>query len=1020
MRCVLLGCFLLLTALAVMLALAPTILCSRAVQSRLTNSVAGLLGRELVLENLDFGWRKPVRIGRVALPPVPGEGELPLAEIAGLSVPLHLIRLASGPPYPLTIDVQRLELNLVRAENGELNIPTFPSKAEPVTETEIEAPVLPFSRVHFRIHHLDLRYIDHMSGLTAAWEAGEFTADWPEPGQPLSLDLKGKLLLGENNLPVELSAMLESWIDAERRLTPDTVRITVDSGDLEQAGLHFGGEVQDGGEVVARVRIPLAEVERMRQGLPLPDGMPELAGNLDFQFNGHHTAGFRDWRIKAAVDADELTIAAVSESEEADQAPVTNNIALTGGIEIEADLAGLFPAEGTDPAKHEMRGSGHVNTAIQILEMMTGEQGLIAEGAFDRRRFEFAMTQGSMDEISYSDEASSGFEVVEDSSGLAAGDLSVQSGVRVGPAGSLVFKLTGADLGELLFATEEMELMLPPFTLDGDLSVDVPRCEVQAKELQFGLSGVLDGKANSTFNWTNTKWRLETAVAVTNLSKALELVTWAEGAGPAIPELQGYLGMATELSGYLPEGPFDVLSPLPLEGVLRLQLKDTLINDANRAFRLSALDATSQLAVSDKGRTIGLELDLEVDDVSVASAPPLRGLQVSAKANMRDLDELELAIERIVVANLLTSIAAETSLSGLRTYVQPKPETVDLPALIRELDLNAKVNLTQELAGLSGIVPELTGQGRCSLDLDCRNVPGRRLATSLDLEIEDAGASWGDQLKITDLSGAWTLTKNIRHRPSERPPERPVDGRVTIGSIHLPLLGPSAQVRDTSILLRGVDYGLGINIATRDLMGGSAAAFCNLTRQGGDPLVEAQVSIAGVNGAALMPDVKFADPRDGEIHAVADARLRLPGKTRGTLLDTLQLRARTIRIGKRAFARLLQAMDASQETPQFQNAIAALTLGTPVKSELTMANSLVTFGSELRLAGGASVALPILDHEPIGELMTVYGTEENEALVRSLRLALLTMLEEDMSEILDTLERVLCEQPAARSSGESF
>lgn len=1002
-RRVLLGCLLLLSVLVLLLALAPAIICSQAVQFRLTQSVTGLLGRTLILEDLDFGWSKPLSIGRVALPPGAGEGDLPLAEITGFSIPLSLIRLASGPPYPLTVDVQHLELNLVRAENGEFNTFTISSHAEPGVETAAEAPILPLSNIHFRIHQMDLLYIDHMSGVTAAWEAGELIANWPGPGQPLSLDLNGKMLLGENSLPVELRAVLDSWIDANRKLTPGSARITMESGDLEKGGIQLGGEVQDGGEVFARVRVPLAEVERMRQGLPLPDDIPQLTGDLDFQFNGHHAAGFRDWRIKAALAAHELTILTAKESQQVDAMAVTNSIALTGGIEIETDLVGLFPAEGSDPAEHEMRGSGRVTTAIQVLEVAAGEQGLVAEGVFDRRRFELVMKHGSIDELSYSDEASTGFEIVEDSQGLAAGELSVKSEMRVGPAGALAFKLTGADLGELLFAGEEMELMLPALSLDGALSVDVPNCEIQAKKLHFGLSGVLDGNADAAFNWTNTQWRLNSAIAVTNLSQALGLVTWAEGAGPVIPALQGQLRLATELDGSLPDGAFDILSPLPLEGVLRLQFQDILIDDESRAFRLSTLNATSQLAVSDKGRTVALELDLEADDVSIASGPPLQGVQVSAKARMREVDTLELTVERIAVSNLLTEIAARTSLSGLRAVLRPQSDTTGLPALIEELDLDAEVNLTQELGGLSNVVPGLTGQGRCSLDLDCRNAPGRRLATSLGLKIENASASWGDRLKVTDLAGAWTLTKNFRYRPSDRPPERPVRGRVTIGSIHLPMLGPSAEIRDTAILVRGIDYGLDVNITMRDLMGGSAAAVCELTREGGDPVVEAQVSITGVNGATLMPDVKFANARDGEIHAVADARLRLPGETQGTLLDALQLRARTIRIGKRAFARLLHAMDTRQQTPQFQNAIVALTLGTPVKAELTIAHSLVTFGSELRLAGGALIPLPILDHEPIGELMTIYGTDQDETRIQSTRLALLMLLEEDMNEIWDAL-----------------
>jgi len=950
---------------------------------------------------MDFGWRKPVLVGRVALPPVPGKDPLPLADIAGVSVPLPLARLLVGPPYPLTVDIRRLELNLVRAENGELNTFTLPSRTEPEEEAETETPasVLPFSRILFRIRQMELRYIDHVSGLKGAWETGELVLRWPGPGQPLSLNLNGNLLLGDNSLPVELSALLESWIDTERRLTPGSARFTMDSGDLEKGGVQLGGTARDGGEVFARIRVPLAEAERMRRGLPLPDGLPGLAGDLDFKITGHHTNGFRDWQIAAALEAHDLTIVAGGGSQQTDSTPASTNITLTGGIEVEADLVGLFPAAGTDPSKHELHGSGLVKTAVQALEVVAGEQGLLAEGIFDRRRFKLAMKHGSVDGLRYSDEASTGFEIAEDAMGLAAGGVSVTSEVHVGPAGALAFKLTGADLGELLYAGDGIEVMLPAFNLDGALLVDVPSCAVRAKELRFGLSGILDGRADAAFNWTNMQWRLDSAIAVTNLPQALGLVTWEEGEGPAIPSVHGRVDLAADVSGFLPERAFDILSPLPLDGVVRMRFQDTLIDDESRALRLSAFDATAQLAVSDSGRTVAIELDLEAGDVQVAAAPPLRGVQLSARADMNEVDELELIVDRLSVTNLMTVVAARTKLSGLRGCLNPSYDTTNLTALLGDVDLDAEVNVTQELAGLSAVVPGLTGHGLCSLDLRCRNMPGRRLAARVGLDIEDASANWGDQVKVTGIDGAWSLAKSIRHHPSGKRPDRPATGRVTVDSIRFPILGASAEIRDTAIMVQGVDYGLDVNIATRDLMGGSAVVVCGLTREGDDPVVDVHISATGVNGASFMPDVTFADSRAGELHAVADANLRLRGEAQGTLLDALQFRARTIRIGKRAFARLLHAMDKHQQTPQFQNAIAALALGTPVKAELTMANSLVTFGSDLRLAGGAVVPLPILDHEPIGELMNVFATDRDETGIRSLRDALLMLLADDMNKI---------------------
>jgi hypothetical protein len=168
--------------------------------------------------------------------------------------------------------------------------------------------------------------------------------------------------------------------------------------------------------------------------------------------------------------------------------------------------------------------------------------------------------------------------------------------------------------------------------------------------------------------------------------------------------------------------------------------------------------------------------------------------------------------------------------------------------------------------------------------------------------------------------------------------------------------------------------------------------------------------VTGLKADALLParegPTDRADPRpadaagsgDNDINAVAELRLGLPADPRGTLLDHTWLRVRSMRIGRRALLRLLQAMDARQATPQFQHAIAALALGSPTGVTFEQNNGTINMNTELRLPGGFRTPLTILDSVPLGDLLGVYGLESAEQSLVPVRRLLLAALAENLEQ----------------------
>ncbi|MEI6219548.1 MAG: hypothetical protein WCP86_11665, partial [bacterium] len=259
-------------------------------------------------------------------------------------------------------------------------------------------------------------------------------------------------------------------------------------------------------------------------------------------------------------------------------------------------------------------------------------------------------------------------------------------------------------------------------------------------------------------------------------------------------------------------------------------------------------------------------------------------------------------------------------------------------------------------------------------------------------------------VRIDGVHGTLKATKTFQARGTGRRPVSPPPGRIMIDAVSLKTPKLPLEMHKMAIEFQGAEHGMTLSVAIPDMIGGPTEITGALSRLGGDPELSAKVTVTGLNGGALIPGLEFKKKEDGDINAVADVSLVLPRDPRGMLLDYLNIRVRTMRIGKSALVRIMKAMDSRQETPQFQNAITALSLGTPVGAEFSLANSLVTINAELLLAGGMKVSLPVLDSAPLSDIMGVYKLDGAGQKLDDLRRLLLLLMTDDLAKLEKSID----------------
>lgn len=1030
-----LGFATLVVLLVILLAMAPSLLFNRTIDRKLSGWASGFLGRPVIIENIRFGWRTPLSVSRIAIPAVAGEENYPLLDIRGVSIPLSLGRIAMLPPYSLSINVEKIEFNLVRTKDGGTNLASLlaafgggkpaqrqPSAPGPAGDKKTTAPTLPLKSIRISLKQIDARYVDMPGGMTAGMEGGSVFLNWTGDAQPLEGRLAGAVRLNQTILPWELGISLSSWITSGRRLSLDTAGLTVDSGGGTNAPVFLDLSMAAGRKSTAHAALPLALLSRVNSALNLSPAAPELDGTLDLRLALTHGSGFKDWNISSTLLIKDVTVkGGASASETAQQATATGlpgattastnspvparafdgSLGISGSVTLNTSVT--LPGPSVD-SRSPVKVSGELVTTVNSLDLTAGKMSISLADFIDRRKFDVSVDPASPADLIYSDDAHTCFSYFEGTMGVVLGKCALDARAGLAPPGIVTYDISSAEVNDLAFASPALQVTVPPIRFSGGFAVRLKDSVFEGKDLRLSLGNFLSASCAPSFNWTNGAFRITAGVNLSSLSNAAAMVQFKSTNAPALPRLAGGLSASVNLAGAVPRTAFVLGQPLPVAGEVNIRLTDIGV-DINPRLAVHGINTTADISLSADGRDVSGALDFRVADLSVGGGllPPITNVNVSAFATVHEFNRIEAELRNLGIGSLRTTASARMTVDGLLAALSTNATGTGAVKWLHALSLDGAVSLNQDLEGISGIVTNLDCKGNMGFSASFVNSPSRSLSVAAGLSFRKVGFRFADTVKVDGVNGGWSLTKTFLAPDGGRKPVSPPPGGILIDSIDLKLPQLPLKMHKMAITFRGLEQGLKISLAVPDMIGGPTEAACTLSMRGGNPEIAAKATVTGLNGGALFPGLKFKHPGDGDVNAVADVSIVLPPDPRGILLDYLNLRIRTMRIGKDALVRILKAMDSRQETPQFQNAISALSLGTAIGAEVLLANSLVSVSADLLVAGGVKLTLPMLDSEPLSDIMGVYKLEGAEQQLDGLRKMLLILMTNDLAELEKSL-----------------
>lgn len=1026
-RRVLRGLAVIAALLILIIAITPSLLFSRTAERKLSLWATQFIGRPVIIENLAFGWRTQLHAGRISLPAIEGEEDYPLIDIRGVSLPLTLTKIAMLPPYSLTVDIDKIEFNLVKTKSGETNLVSLLSRligidtdktpVKPESGTN-QQPALPLRNLKINLHRIDARFIDLQKGMAAGLEGGSVCIEWPGGNQPLTGKFAGNILLNKTRLPWELGINLSSWINTDRMLTINTAALTVDSGGGTNAPIFLDVSADGGRPNVIHLALPLALITQVNKALLFSPVLPELAGGLDLRLTASHDDGFKNFNISSILTIRDIKVTGTTpspdisdlsvETRQSGGANAVTNEPTTGpGFDGTLGIAGrirlntsvALPQSSGGPSYLKIK--GEIVTEINSLDVTSGKVGLSLCDFIDRRRFDIAINPSSPADLTYSDDAHTSLSALEGTMGVTIGKCSLAAKVRYTPPGTVFYDIAGVEVNGLAFASPDFQLTVPPVGFSGGISARLKDSTFEGKDLRLTLGHFFEATCTPFFNWTNGVVQVAAGMKLSSLSNIMAMVQIrSTNAFTILPQLSGGVSGAVNLHGRRPKAGFVPGDPLPISGEATVGIENVGVVLGTQLV-VSGINATARADLAESGRDILTSLGFQVANVAAGDkkVPPLANIHLAASAAVHDFNLLEVELKDFGIDSLLTSASARLNVSGLAAAISTNTAGTDAVKWLHALCIDGAASFTQDLKGVSSLVPGLDSSGKVGVTIAFNNSPLQSLSASAGLNLNNVNIDFADMIKIGGVTGSWNATKTFLAPGKGRQPVSTPPQRIMIDSIAFKSPKLSLAMHKTAINFQGLEHGMNISMAVPDMIGGPTEATCSLSMKGRDPEIAAKLTITGLNGGVLFPDVKFTNPGDGDINAVADVSLILPPDPRGMLLDYLTLKLRTMRIGKEALMRILMAMDSRQETPQFQSAITALAMGTPVGAEFTLANSLVTIGAELRIAGGIKVPLQVLDSAPLSDIMGVYKLEGAEQQLNVLRRAMMLLMTDNLTEL---------------------
>lgn len=677
---------------------------------------------------------------------------------------------------------------------------------------------------------------------------------------------------------------------------------------------------------------------------------------------------------------------------------------IEGGTRLEMRVGGTLPVtDGEGNTTADLRIEGLLETGIEYLEAMQGEMTAAAEGFTDRREFTVTVKGMEPGEMLYRDTAVTELALAQTSQGAAIGGLSIRTAVEAPGEGTVRLTLEDLTLEETQYADEMVEALLPPLHMSGRFAVDPATTEAEVSDFSMEMEELVSMTMNATYGGEEETWAAQVQSKLGPLDALMDYVVFKGEDAPAIADLTGEAEMDMDFRGTVPGEDFDPLGGVPAEGELTARWSGIGLSQGETA-RVEGAGGQAVLRVLPGGNDFGGEMEATVERVELAAleAKTLEPIRMKASFGMQGMDRAQFELEEMSVASLGFATNARGEVAGLRRVLEAE-EAMQPADYLHALDVDAEFSVDQTLAELSGITEGMTAGGTARVNGSFRNEAERVLSFVSTMEFEGVEAHLEELLDIEGLSGSWTAGKTLPLRGGLATPKSPAPGQIRADLIHAAADPFDVEMLGNAFIFQGFQSGFTMRMESENLIGGPATMQGGLAMVEGDPTLNGRVQLTGLDLGRLAKQLRDLQGPEAEINGVAEFEWRIPESAEGGILNGITMRAASSRIGKRAFKRMLEALDPEGEDPRIQKAITALNLGRPSGVNVELQDSLLTFGAELETLGGVKVPLPIIERQSLGDVEQVYELDEYTPMVGLARTALNLMLAQDF----ETFERHL-------------
>ena len=639
---------------------------------------------------------------------------------------------------------------------------------------------------------------------------------------------------------------------------------------------------------------------------------------------------------------------------------------------------------------------GNLATDLSDVEWMKSDMGEYLGGVRDEREFTVKLDPKSPLGFIYSDSAVTRTQTVQGPMDIQIEDIRIENSTTFEVNKPILVALPAGTIGSFRFPAEAMEMVLPTTTFSGNLKVDMEKSDFIVAESKGEMQGIGSGSGSGNFNWSDFSWSALAKAEVADISDLIGAFRLDPDMMKLIPELHGKAAFSMDLRGSDPRPPFDFSKGLPLRGSAMIDWSDVSAQSGD-AWWVNGIAGNARFDSTDDGNAISLAGLLGIEEVGLKAIAnkPLRGLAVQGTLTLDDFDVLQISIPEAVVGNYKMAAGADFSASGLSPFLL-EGSGDGMESWLRGPRFDGTAHFSAGLSGFNETHPLVSSSGTIDWHGRVGSTPGKLLEFQSVASADSVSVAFADLFALDNLSGRWDAIKTYRLDRSVRLSSKPTEGTFSIDRIAFSKPPAQGEILQTVITVQGFERGLRISTGSRDFLGGPATTSISLTVENGEPALRAEMEITGLRGGKLSPYLRDLGGRQDEISGVATMAWVFPQSGGGNVLDNLTIRLRSTQIGKKALSRLLQALDANQDDPRFQNAITALAFGAPVGGHFFLENSLISMGAQLRLPAGFMVPLPILDRAPLGEIFAVYGLQQKAGMIGQLHDPLLLLLQSDL------------------------